>query len=193
MAQRVEELVDGVGAGLVVVAGDVRGVQLLVEELPERLRPLVRTASGGRGEGSEGHLEDDARRWYRTAVAEETVALVESFKEELGQRDRAVAGPPDTVAAVRAAAVDTLLVHHDPGDARRLFFAAQQPMFVSGDADSVLQLGDEYGDGRAADVLIRAAWGGGSTVRVVPGLPELADGVGATLRLPRSGVPDVDG
>ncbi|MPY93924.1 MAG: hypothetical protein GEV08_12930 [Acidimicrobiia bacterium] len=193
VARRVGELADELRARLVVVAGDVRAVQLMLDQLPERVAGLVRLVSGGRGEGSEGHLEDEVRRWYRTAVAEDTVALLEAFKEELGQRDRAVAGMADTVASLNAAAVETLLVHDDPSGPRRLFFSPQNPMLVSEDADTLLELGEEYRDGRAVDTLIRAAWTGGAAVRIVTRLPELGEGVGAILRYARQSVPGTSG
>lgn len=190
VAGAVREHVARVEPRLVAVAGDERATELLVHELAAELGDRLRRVSGGRGAGSEGHLEDDAARMYRTVVAEDTVTLLEALKQELGQRDRGVAGVVDTIAALRTAAVDTLVLHDDPTDERRLFFSVDDPLSV-GVAESDLA-GAERRDGRLADVLVRAAWAGGASVRLTPRIPELADGVGALLRFSRDAVPSFD-
>lgn len=180
VAEQLQEVAQHIDARVVVLAGDDRAVKEVVEQLPVDLQHLVRHASGGRGEGSEGHLAEDVRRWYRTAVAEDSVALIHKFDEELGQRDRAVVGLEPTVHALGRAAVDTLLLH-DAGLAdRRLFVRRSEPATLAvREADLE---GTDLIDAPAADALVVAAWATGARVRIVPSLPELTDGVGALLR-----------
>ena len=187
VADRVTEHVEANGTRLVVVAGDVRAVQQLRDQLPDRVARLVRLASGHPGAGSEGAMADDARRWYRTAVAEDTVAVVEQWKQELGRHGLAVAGAGPALAALEQAAVATLLVHDDPADARRRPVSPLDPGaatggIAAGDQDPLVFEGD--GPARLVDAAIVAAWDTGAGVRVVPTVPELADGLGALLRFP---------
>lgn len=189
VVQRLTELTDQLDPRLVVVAGDVRAVQLIVDQLPERVRHLVRRAEGSRHGGGEGKLAMEIDHLYQSAVAEDTVALAEKFREELGQHDRGVSGVEPTMAALSMAAVDTLLVCDDPADERRVFCSPRDPLVVARSAGEVVELGGDYVEARLVDVLIRAAWGGGARVRIVPELPFLAEGVGAVLRFSSSAVP----
>lgn len=191
VVRRITQLTDELDPRLVVIAGEVRAVQLIFDQLPERVARLARRAKGGRHRGSEGKLPQHVDELYRSAVAEDTVALLDKYLEELGQHDRGLAGVAETVSALRSAAVETLLLHDDPGDDRRLLCSPSDPMVISSVADDVAALGGEPQEGRLVDVLIRAAWGGGAQVRMVPGLPNLDDGVGAVLRFSRSAVPGV--
>lgn len=164
VAEQLQRVVEDIDARVVVIAGDVRAVREVLDQLPPEIRAIVHQAAGSRGEGSTGHLDDDTRRWYRSVVAEDSVALIRKFEEELGQRDRGVSGVGPTLEALRMSAVDTLLVHDAELRAQRV------PV--------------DAGDAAAPDALIAAAWATGARVRVVPGLPGMDDGVGALLRFP---------
>jgi hypothetical protein len=180
VARAIDDAVDRLAAQLVVIAGDEHAVSGTIDQLGPRAAALVRRATGGRGKGSGGTLESESRRWYRTAVAEVTVELIDRFKQELGRRDRGAAGVDAVSGALQMAAVDTLLVHDDPTDDRRLFFRTSDRTSIAvREADLE---GTDLADGPLVDVLIRAAWGSGARVRLVPQLPELTDGVGALLR-----------
>jgi peptide subunit release factor 1 (eRF1) len=171
-----------VGARVIVMAGDVRALKEVRDQLPAELADLVRLAAGGRGEGSTGHMEDDTRRWYRTAVAEDAVTLIRQFEEQLGAGHRAAAGLDSVTERLRAAAVDTLLVHPAQLEGRRLLTQRNAPSMVGTDAAQLP--GDDLVDADATDALIAAAWASGAGVRVVPRLSSLQDGVGAMLRFP---------
>lgn len=155
----------------------------VVERVPTGVAELVRHASGGRGAGSEGHLEDDVRRWYRSAVADDTVALIRKFDEEIGQQDRAVTGLSATVDALAMSAVDTLLVQRDAADGTRIHLGGPGGLMPS------VRVGDVERSRScvAADGLIAAAWATGARVRVVPSVGSMRDGVGALLRFPTNG------
>src|SRR4051794_442703 len=178
---------DEVDAQLVVLAGDVRELQLVRDALPERLRELTHVVQGGRAAGT----DEDARRHeierlLHTAVADATVALLRKLREELGQHDRAVVGALDTFAALQKSQVEVLLVHDDPDDERTAWFgAAPTAAGVVGADPDPTDLGVDRGaarEGRLVDVAIRAAVGTGADLRVVPSVHTVPDGVGAILR-----------
>ena len=184
VADRVVELFDETGARLVVAAGDERAMQLLREHLPERVLACLKEAEGSRHvDGGQDSLAAEALRMVATAVAEDTVALLRKFKEEQGQNDRAASGVPRVLEALAAAQVDTLLIADDPSDNRTAYFGPE-PNMVSVDAATVKGMGvDAPQEGRLADVLIRAAWGTGAAVRIVPSAAVgNDDGVAAILR-----------
>jgi hypothetical protein len=174
-------------ARIVVLAGEERAVSELLRALPDRLHGIVRQVRGGRGPGADGTLEDWTRRWYRTAVAEDSVALIERLKEEVGRRDLGVTGLEASLHALRSASVDTLLVHDDPAIAPRLFFRRSDPLALAA-READLE-GTDLVDGHAPDVLVRAAWASGARVRVVPRFPELTEDVACLLRFPALGTP----
>jgi hypothetical protein len=179
-AAKVADEARRIGARLIVIAGDDHAVELVAGDLPDEQQSLVRRVAGGRGPGSDGDLEAGSARWYRTAVAEDDVAIIERFKQELGRQDRAVAGVAATCEALQRAAVDTLLLHDDPDEHRRMFFRTSDRTSVA--LHEAELEGTDLADGALGDVLLRAAWGSGARVRLVPRFPELTDGVGAVLR-----------
>jgi peptide subunit release factor 1 (eRF1) len=183
VADQVTELVDQHGAQLVLVAGDVRALEKLRQHLPERVAGLVREIEGGRAPGtSVDQLADEVVKLVSTAVAEQTVALLRTFREERGQQDLGTEGVASTLAALASAQVDTLLVHDDPDDARTAWFGPE-PGMVAEDAQTLRDLGvDLPSEGRLVDVAIRAAFTTGAAVRVVPSGRSVAEGLGAILR-----------
>jgi hypothetical protein len=182
VAERVNELFDEIAARVVVVAGDVRALQLLREHLRPDVMEVVQEIDGSRAvDGGVDSLANDVVRAVATAVASDTVALLEKFREELGQGDRAVEGEYATLQALTAAQVDTLLVADDPDDTRTAYFG-ELPNVVAQDATTVKDLGiDNPVEGRLVDACIRAAFGTSASVRIVPG-SAVRDGVGAILR-----------
>ena len=187
VAARVADVARLVDPAAILVAGDVRAVAFLRDELDPRLAPLVRELDGTRAaDGSDDAVLDDARRQVATVAAEDTVALLEKFREEKGQRDRATDGLLDTIAALNEASVETLLIGQDADDARSLWFSADQPLVATSRGDL-----EAYGvatprQGRVADVLVRSAFLTGARVRVVP-RTVVTDGVGAVLRFRSDG------
>jgi hypothetical protein len=183
VADQVAALADDIGARLIVVAGDVRALQLLNEHLPAQTAELVREVDGSRAPGSGlDEIADDVVKLAATVAAEDTVEFLRLFKQERGQRDLAVAGAKDTIAALAAARVDTLLIHDDPDDDRTAWFGPDPGM--------VAQTQNALGDlgvanpvkGRLVDVAIRAAFTTGAAVRIVPSAGSVKEGIGAILR-----------
>ena len=183
VAAEITNLFDRSGARLVVVAGDVRAVQLIQQALPERVAERLEVVDGGRSEdGSDDEFGTEVHGRLAGAVATDTVQLLEKFREELGQGDRAADGPEATVAALAMAQVEVLLVHEDPDDDRRAFFGPD-PSAVGLKAGDLAALGvDQPAEAPLVDVAVRAALSTGAGIRVVPAGQGPTGGLGAILR-----------
>ena len=183
VADRVASLADETGARLIVVAGDVRALQLLREHLPERTVELIREVDGSRAPGSGiDEIADDVVKLAATVVAEDSVELLRQFKQERGQGDLAVEGAKNTIEALAAARVDTLLIHDDPDDDRTAWFGPE-PGMVAQTKKALTELGvPKPVKGRLVDVAIRAAFTTGAAVRIVPSVGSVKQGIGAILR-----------
>jgi hypothetical protein len=104
-----------VGAGLVVVAGDDRTVQQVVERLGASGLD-ARPVPGGRGhDGSTEQVDAEAATVVRTAVAEDIRSVLRRFREQRAH-GLAVAGGDETKRALAAGQVDVLLVHDELDD-----------------------------------------------------------------------------
>lgn len=183
IAEQVAALVERVGARLVLVAGDVRAVQLLRDELPKEVAELVEEVAGSRGtDGSPGVDPGAVARAVGEAAARETQVLEAKLAEELGQGDRACAGVTGTLTALAAAQVQALLVHDDPDDERTAWFGPE-PALVAASEDDLRGMGVERcQQGRLADVAIRAALGTDAGVRMLHSPAEVTGGIAAILR-----------
>jgi hypothetical protein len=183
VARVVEELCDRIDAKLVVVAGDVRAVELLRKALPARVDEKAQVIDGSRHpDGSEDAIAAETVRCVATVVAGETATLLAKFREEMGQRDRAATGPGPVLEALAKGQVEVLLVHDDPDDDRSAWFGPD-PLHVGAREDVVRAMGvDAPRSGRLVDVCLRAALGSGAGVRMVPDTRQLDGRVGAILR-----------
>jgi hypothetical protein len=174
VADELTDVVHRSGARLVVVSGDVRAVQLLRDALPEDVGALVEVV--------DGDVAAETVRLVNTVVASDTVALLQKFKEEKGQADRAADGIAATITALNQSQVEVLLVHDDPDDTRTAWCGAD-PTPIAASPTDLKDLGvDSPDEAPLVDVLIRAAVGTGAGVRMTPGAPVPNDGVGAILR-----------
>lgn len=183
VADEVAQVVDAVGARLLLLSGDVRAVGFLRQHLPGRLEDITRVIEHGGTtvESPIGALAGDVVRQVATVAAEDTVALLREFREERGQHDRAADGVAPTVAALQMAQVATLLLAPDVDDRRTAWFGPEPALVALSRAEL-----EGFGvtapvEARLEDVLIRAAVGTGAAVRIVPSAT-VTDGVGAVLR-----------
>jgi hypothetical protein len=183
VARQVAALADRVGARLVAVAGDVRALALLREALPRDVADMVHEVGGGRSaDGSDEAAAAQVAELVDQAVQSDTAALIDKFREEAGQHDRAADGPEETLRALAAAQVDVLLVHDEPADDRTAWFGPE-PTLVATSPATLRDLGaDEPSEARLVDVAVRAALGTGAGVRVVPRIDMPTGGLGAILR-----------
>ncbi|MDQ3946082.1 MAG: hypothetical protein M3357_13210 [Actinomycetota bacterium] len=182
VAERVAAMVDDLDARLVVVAGDVRAVQLLREELPAEVAALVQEVDGSRAvDGGVDQLAEDVVRLTATVAAADTTECLRRWKEETGREAAGVEGTGPVMAALRESRVDVLLVHDDPADQRAGWFLREAGMPAEGPAVlGELNVGEEPESARLVDVAIFAALRTGAGVRIVPSVPQ--DGLGALLR-----------
>ena len=183
-AEQVARLARRVEARVVVAAGDERAVTLLQDALPAELAERLVVVSGGRSpDGSEDLFQQQARVAVELAVNADADALLEKFREERGQDDRAAEGTRATLAALAMAAVDVLLVAPDDPDDPRTAWFGPEPAHVGTTDAEVKGLGvDQPVEGRLVDVALRAALGTGAGIRVVAAGGGLEGGIGAILR-----------
>ncbi|HEX2192885.1 MAG TPA: Vms1/Ankzf1 family peptidyl-tRNA hydrolase [Acidimicrobiales bacterium] len=183
VAAEITNVFDRSNARLVIVAGDVRAVQLIQEALPERVAERLEVVEGGRSQdGSEEEFGAEVHGRLAGAVATDTVQLVEKFREELGQDDRAADGPEATVAALAQAQVEVLLVHEDPDDERKACFGPD-PTAVGLRREDLNALGvDQPQEAALVDAAVRAALVTRAGIRVVPAGQGPTGGLGAILR-----------
>jgi hypothetical protein len=186
VADQITSLVDEIGARLVVVAGDVRALQKLREQLPPPIVDIMKEVDGSRGPGSADagldEIADDVVKLVATVAAEDTVAFLRQFKQERGQDDLAVQGAKGTLEALAAARVDTLLIHDDPEDDRTAWFGPE-PGMVAETSETLGDMGVEHPQqARLVDVAIRAAFNTSAAVRIVPSAGSVKEGIGAILR-----------
>jgi peptide subunit release factor 1 (eRF1) len=186
-AEQLRRLVERVGARLVVAAGDQRALTLLRDELRAELADRFQVVSGGRSaDGSEQSFEEAARLAVELAVNADTDAMLEKFREESGQHDRAAEGPEATLRALAMASVDVLLLACDERgaglEAASAWFGPE-PTQVALTAADVSGMGaDVPVEGPLLDVAVRAALGTGAGIWVVPAGAGLDRGIGAILR-----------
>lgn len=183
VASAVADAAASVDAQVLVLAGDVRARQLLMEHLPVRWRPLVVQAeSGSRAPGAAVEPLEEATASAAGEVARRRVASVLDGWQAGRGSGRSRAGLAPVVAAARWGQLETLLL--DPAGVDELVWVGPEP------TDIAVEPGELNG-GRAGPVqaeradaaLIRAAAGTGADLMLVDGDPaRLGGGVGAVLR-----------
>jgi hypothetical protein len=170
-------------ARLLLVAGDVRAVQLLQEHLPTQIRRdvTVRHLPGGRSpDGSTAARQaaiEDAVDGY---AADTTAALLDRFSER--DPTRTVEGAAATLAALAAGRVATLFVSDDPDDTRTAWYGRH--VLCAAEADDIRD-GDWRARGQLVDVAVRAALLTDADVRVVDvAAGRFSESIGALCRYP---------
>lgn len=178
-----EKIVANEHVEFVVLAGDVRALQFLKEHLPQQIEAVSSELT------TEPHQLDDIRddldKVAAAWVGQSIEQLLGKFREERGQNDLAVEGKEATFEALRQAQVDRLLI--SPGRVDdKAFFSESDLTQASLDRNVLSGLGiDDIKEADAADVLVRATFGTGARVVVVPEVSEKhgpREGVGALLR-----------
>lgn len=165
VANEVADWADRYHAELVVVAGDVRGVQFVREHLPARVLPLLREVEGARGDWSADRVAEQAAKLEASVAAERTVAVLHQFQEA-----RANMNAYDTAASVidmlRQRRVATLLVGWAArnGDERTAVLGTTPTEIALTAAD----LGSDGPTGLLTEACVRAAVAQNAAVRVVP-------------------------
>lgn len=183
VAAELAKIVSSEDIEFVVLAGDVRAVQFLKENTPKEIDALSFELT------TEPHQLDDIRddldKVAATWVGQTVEQLLEKFQEERGQNDLAVEGKEATFEALRKAQVDRLLIAPGRVD-DKAFFSESDLTQTSLDRKQLAELGiTDVKEADAADVLVRATFGTGANVVVIPDLSKQhgpREGVGALLR-----------
>lgn len=184
VAERVDKLVRGGNAALLVVAGDAQARARLRDQLAPASAEIMAEIENTGGAVPE-QVDDTVRAAADDVREQRRAASVTSFATASGRSDGlAVTGLPDVAAAARAHAVETLLV--DPGS------VPGTELVVGSDATAVAEKADDLPDGGATtavpapDALVRAVAAADGVV-VLTGPDDdvaLTDGLGAVLRFP---------
>ena len=189
VAERVDRLVADTGARVLLVAGDGRSRARLIDALAERSASIVVELE--RGATGEDDLAAAVGEAVRDVATDTRLAVLERYEKAAGRPDGlAVQGIRPVLAALRAEAVDTLLV--DAGAERdATVWISDAPAQVAEAPEELRAAGSEpIGEVPVDAALLRAAAGtgagfvpiGGGRTGLV-GHP-LDDGVGALLRYP---------
>ncbi len=193
VADAVEVAVRATGARVVVLAGDVRAREILRKVLAEPAAELVvELQTGGRADGiDEDKLAGEVAATIARVAADADQAVVDRFVEARGRAVagvgdvRAVDGVAATVAALRKAQVDTLLLVDDPSSDATAW-VGPEPGHLALTREELVELGVTAPvEDRLDAALLRAAAGtDAALVTLAPGQVDLREGVGATLRYP---------
>ncbi|MBW3594794.1 MAG: hypothetical protein KY391_04380 [Actinobacteria bacterium] len=167
----------------VVIAGDVRSIQFIKEHIPQEIEATSFELSTEPHElqDIQEELDKAAAAW----VGQSVERTLEKFQEERGQNDLAVEGVAATLSALGKAQVDSLLI--SPGRVDdKAYFSRSDLTQASVDRATLEGLGiDDIEEADAADVLVRATFGTGARVIVIPDVGDQhgpREGVGALLR-----------
>ena len=183
VAAVVEKIASDDALELVIVSGDVRAVSLLRENLSESFSPTLYVLEGIQAHSVE-EIAEEINKAVATHTAQITESILDAFREERGQDDRAVEGAGQTARALSEERVETLILAGPPD--KSVYASEQNPAQVGTDRQALVDLGlGEVLELPLVDAFVRSALAGGSNVRVVPSLSSdhaPADGVGAILR-----------
>lgn len=182
VADLIERLDREVVPAVVVVAGDVRASAFMAKHLPDSTAAKLVEVPGGRHEGTDDEaVWTEVRAVVSVAAERATAEVLDRFRAEVGQHDRAAESRDAVLAALSAGQVEVLIVHHDAHDERRAWFGRDKPV-ASAESDSLAATGAEPHEGRLVDVAVRGALMTGADICVAPAGGGPTDGLGAVLR-----------
>lgn len=171
VAEEVCEVAHKIGARVVTVAGDDRASHLLYERLDTSTHAIAKLLDVG----SADEIAAATVRAVADVVASDTADVLRYFADRTASRG-SVNGVAGTLNALSVGRVATLLVHEDPDDERRAWFApGGSPTCANHRSDQASV------EGRLVDVAVRSALLTHAEIRVVP-TTTIEDGMGAILR-----------
>lgn len=189
VAERVEKLASSTGAQQIVVTGTAPARARLVDELTPHTAELVYEIESSGGQGPD---DLDATMLQAADEIRETrrAQTMERYAAAAGRSDGfAVSGLTDVLSAVRAQAVDTLVVDPTQVPGREVWISGRgEPSELAMDRDELAALGAEPGASVAlVPALVRAVAAADGELVLVGGPDDdvtLEQGLGALLRFP---------
>jgi Bacterial archaeo-eukaryotic release factor family 2 len=188
VAERVDRLVADTGARVLLVAGDGRSRSRLVDALAERSAQIAVELERGSTGGDD--LAAAVAEAVRDVVIETRLAVLERYEKAAGRPDGlAVEGIGPVLAALRAEAVDTLLLDAGVRRDTTVWISDAPAQVATAAADLRAGGADPTAEVPVDAAMLRAAAGTGAGFVPIGGGPglvgrPLADGVGALLRYP---------
>ncbi|SFT78020.1 hypothetical protein SAMN04487904_10846 [Actinopolyspora lacussalsi subsp. righensis] len=176
-----------VGAEVIVLAGDVQQRKMVHDHLRKGLRDRVvdTEASHRDRNASEASLQREVSEAVDSARRERSESVVGEFERELGQRDRATDGWPDTVGALQRGQVAVLLreVSHSAEEPETLWIGTE-PNQVATEERTLRDMGVSAPERVAADTAVLWSLVGthADLVLVDPRRNSLTGGVASLLR-----------
>jgi Bacterial archaeo-eukaryotic release factor family 2 len=179
VAEDVTRAVRRTGAAVVAVTGDVRAVTDLRNELPEEVAGLVQVVE------EPSQLDERVADMVASYELTNTGQVLDEYERERGRHEAAADGLAATVAALRQAQVETLLLVDHP-DADGEAWIGPDPTLLALTDQELRDLGvEEPQQDRMDAALVRALVGTDAAIAVLTqDTVELDGGVGAVLRYP---------
>lgn len=185
VAAAAAQLADEIGAEVLVVGGDVRTVQHLMDQLPARWRDrVVRTDVGSRAAGADNESLDDVTTQAVAEVAQwHTRDVLDRFLSQYANDASAGTGLAAVVVALQRGQADTVLMVDDPSVDQALWIGPE-PTQLSLDAHELRAMGVPQPQRARADAALLRAMAMTETRLVLVGRDEapLTGGIGAVLR-----------
>ncbi|MFC0532733.1 baeRF2 domain-containing protein [Phytohabitans kaempferiae] len=186
VAAATTDLADALGPDVLVLAGDVRARQLLLDRLPKRWqRRAVLTDAGVRASGADHEPLDEATT---VAVAEVADRRTREAVDRFGAQEGLGNGLAAVVSALQREQVEAMLIVDDPSSTDELWIGPEAEQLALDPAELRDMGVQEPVLVRADAALVRAvAETGADLVLVGPDDTDLRRGVGAVLRYADAG------
>jgi hypothetical protein len=184
VAEQISAQATRLAAPVLMLAGDVRALQFLTEQLPDDQGLLVRHLAGSRApDGSQTHRRQQLNQLLRDAAVTQTRLLLDQFQGHLEPGGRAVQGIHATVDALGSGRVATLLVTDPRPDENTVWFGSG-PTDIYLDREVALLAGQPVRNAPLVDSAVRAALLADARVWIVPAGTDSAplEGIGAICR-----------
>jgi Bacterial archaeo-eukaryotic release factor family 2 len=183
VAEAAAKLAAWAGAEVLIVAGDVRARQLMIEQMPKVWRERIVESDGSRAPGADPHrLDEQTHR----AVAEVARCRIETALDRFrvqSAHDTAVAGLVSAVTALQRGTAEALLVEPSALDGTKLWVGPEPELLATTEGE-LASLGVARPQNvRADDAMLRATVATGAELFLIEREQErLADGVAVLLR-----------
>ncbi|RKR92492.1 hypothetical protein BDK92_6933 [Micromonospora pisi] len=192
IATAAAELAAGVGAEVIVLAGDTPIREMIAAALPAFWQDrVVRTDAGFRAAGADNSALEGVTV---QAIAEVATAHADATLDKFGMQEQIGNGLDAVVTALQRGQVETMLLVDDPSSTEQLWIGdLPTEIATSPEELSAMSVADPQ-QVRADAALVRALVGtdAGLTVLGPDEAPDLPDGVGAILRYADASTPGRD-